>query len=562
MTLPPLAAQGGETGSTGARENPRHPMKRIHLLPAVVVLLFTGCSQYAVVEKTTPLLHTGTQADQRLVLLAKTAESHPMEAVVPLLEAASGSARALSTSRTDGAALQDYNYAVARLCDAVHNAGLDPWNKPLQLAGGWTLAARLHSKNRVDPHLFNLEPADQFVVKGTYVQSRSVREGLGAPLVVSNRVDDATKIDRFAQAKKTFYGTTAVARFQGKNCMVTIEDPLGVETVEFGGRRFPLAADFTTPLAISLAAANPKKLELLRLLNPQKYEDTARLARLQPYDPNKIPVLCVHGLMDSQATWVPMINTLRGDPEIRKHYQFWFFSYPSGYPYPLSASILRKDMDGIDAAYPGHKKEVLIGHSMGGMISRLIITDSGDTLWRTIFGKSPAETKLSPEARKTLEPALIFRHRPDVARVIFIASPLKGADMAKGWIGRLGSKLVKAPAKLLSIGGEAMKLLVPAQPGMLEVKSVPNSVDTLASNNRFVKAINTIPVTPGIPYHTIMGDRGKGDAPNSSDGLVPYWSSHMDGAQSEKIVPSGHSAHQNPEAIAEVMRILKLHARK
>jgi hypothetical protein len=76
-----------------------------------------------------------------------------------------------------------------------------------------------------------------------------------------------------------------------------------------------------------------------------------------------------------------------------------------------------------------------------------------------------------------------------------------------------------------------------------------------------VKAINTIPITPGIPYHTIMGDRGRGDAPNSSDGVVPYWSSHMDGAKSELIVASAHPAHQNPQAIQEVQRILVLNAR-
>ena len=75
-----------------------------------------------------------------------------------------------------------------------------------------------------------------------------------------------------------------------------------------------------------------------------------------------------------------------------------------------------------------------------------------------------------------------------------------------------------------------------------------------------MKAINTIPITPGIPYHTIMGDRGKGDAPNSSDGVVPYWNSHMDGAKSELIVPSAQPAHQNPQAIEEVRRILKLNA--
>jgi hypothetical protein len=95
---------------------------------------------------------------------------------------------------------------------------------------------------------------------------------------------------------------------------------------------------------------------------------------------------------------------------------------------------------------------------------------------------------------------------------------------------------------------------------------IPNSVDTMSSQNRFVKTINTFPLSTTIPYHSIMGDRGKGGnkdttKPISSDGLVPYWSSHLDGAKSELIVPSGHSAHQNPQAIEEVKRILLLHSK-
>ena len=109
----------------------------------------------------------------------------------------------------------------------------------------------------------------------------------------------------------------------------------------------------------------------------------------------------------------------------------------------------------------------------------------------------------------------------------------------------------------LKAGSEVAQLIT-FQPGELRIKGVPNSVDTLSPTNRFVKAINTFPIAPGIPYHTIIGDRGKGPGPNCSDGVVPYWSSHMDGAKSELIVPSGHSAHQNPQAIEEVGRILKL----
>ena len=69
-----------------------------------------------------------------------------------------------------------------------------------------------------------------------------------------------------------------------------------------------------------------------------------------------------------------------------------------------------------------------------------------------------------------------------------------------------------------------------------------------------------MPLVPGIPYHTIAGDRGRGDAPDSSDGLVPYWSSHLPGAISEKIVPSHHNAQQHPVAFEEVHRILQLHS--
>jgi hypothetical protein len=87
-----------------------------------------------------------------------------------------------------------------------------------------------------------------------------------------------------------------------------------------------------------------------------------------------------------------------------------------------------------------------------------------------------------------------------------------------------------------------------------------NSVDSLSLKSRFLYAMNTIPITPGVPYNTVIGDRGRGDSPNSSDGVVPYWSSHMNGAESERIVPSGHDAHQNPEAIGEVLRILKVNA--
>ena len=206
----------------------------------------------------------------------------------------------------------------------------------------------------------------------------------------------------------------------------------------------------------------------------------------------------------------------------------------------------------------GRKRIVLIGHSMGGMICRLMITDAGDKIWRDFFATPPAKTPLTSDTRKLLEEALIFNHRPDVQRVIFISTPHRGSKLAAGWIGRIGAALVRTPQRFVSIYASTKPLLV-ADPAARPLNRMPNSVDTLEPNDRFVEAVNKLPITRNIPYHSIIGDRGKGDSPNSTDGVVAYWSSHLDGAQSEVIVPGPHGSCELPQTIAELDRILRLH---
>ena len=320
---------------------------------------------------------------------------------------------------------------------------------------------------------------------------------------------------------------------------------------------FPLAADFDAPTALLIARERPERLGLSRVINPAAYADTAVLCRLQQFDPAKTPVIFVHGLQETGTSWAPMIDSLRNDAVIRERYQFWFFSYPSGYPYPYAAALFRHDLDGIGRAFPNRKRIVLIGHSMGGLICRLMITDTGDKIWRDYFATPPAKTPLAPDTRKLLEEALVFNHRPDVERVIFISTPHRGSKLAVGWIGRIGAALIRTPQFLASIYTSTKPLLI-ADPAARPLNRMPNSVDTLEPNDRFVEAVNKLPITPGIPYHSIMGDRGRGDTPNSSDGVVPYWSSHLAGARSELVVNSDHGAQYNPQAIREVERILKL----
>lgn len=551
-------------------------MKRIAPIFAAALCL-GGCSQYVTVSEKRPRAVPPpaapgelAAAEQRIAKSLGKDRREPLAAVGGYLDALEIASRQLARNPRDTAARRDCNFALARVFTTLRDRRISAWDAPLRVPGAdgeWVLSGRTAiTREPILPQL-DLVPADQIALHGPYVSRRLVKDGLGAPLVATLRnTQELLSRDPFIQGKNICYGVTAVARFEGRRCIVTFEDPLAKEDVMFAGHRHPLAADFTAPLAIPLARENLRRFEIERLLRPGKYAETARLARLQPYYPAKIPVLCVHGLMDSPATWVPMLNALRADPEIRQHCQFWFYSYPTGYPYPYSAAILRRQLDALNAYHPGHKKMVVIGHSMGGIISRLLVTDSGDKLWTNAFGKPPEQTPLSPEARTLLGDALVFRHRAEISRVVFIAAPHRGSDLASGWLGRLASSLVKSPVTLMRAGKDVLKT-VTFSGDELKLTRIPNSVDTLAPNNRFVKAINTIPITPGIPYHSILGDRGKGGnrdqtKPCCSDGFVPYWSSHLDGAQSELILPCNHSAHQNPQAIEEVRRILRLHVKR
>ena len=543
---------------------------RSNSLALLAAFAFTGCAQYATVSHKTPQFRpagatvgTLAPAQQSIARALREERREPLVALADLLTAAELAARQLARNPSDTVAREAYNFAVARVLGTVQKAKLDPWSQPLRVpaAGGdFVITHKPDPRPHWNPALYDFTPADEFDVKGTYVTKHERKEGLGAPTVVTGR-ETNENVKRDFGMPKVYYGITALIRFEGRRAVFDFEDPLATERVSFGGRTFPLAADFTVPIAVMLASTNPKKMELTRLLNPAKYAETARVARLEAYDPKKTVVLVIHGLMDSPATWAPMINEMRGDEQIRRNYQFWFYSYPSGYPYPYSAAIMRRELDEIKKRFPLRKKMVVIGHSMGGCISRLLLTDTGDKIWMNIVKKPPEQVSMSAETKKLFTDAVIFQHRPEVGRVIFISAPLRGSELASGWMGRLGSSLVKSPVTLLKAGNEMLKVAT-FQAGDLKLKRIPNSVDTLAPDNRFVKAINTIPIKAGIPHHVISGDRGKGGnkdktKPVMSDGIVPYWSSHMDGAVSELVVPSDHSAHQNPQAIAEVKRILK-----
>ncbi len=538
-------------------------------LLVAALLACAGCTGIATVKPVTPRFVArqpetpeALSAEQQLSEARSYESSDPSRALGLYLASARNASEQLARTPSDKPTRDLYNFSVARTIGVIEQAHLNVWEQPLKVSmpnGSCNLTCIRNADPDRDPAQYEIIPADTLAIGGAFIKERVKADGLGAPVVaISRHARDNFRKD--FTSEKLYATATGIIRFKGQKADLEFHQPFATERVSLNGRTYPLAADFTAAPAVGLTRERPEKIAIARMLRPEKYNSTARLTRLQGYDPNRIPVVFVHGLQDTPVCWVPIINALREDQEIRERYQFWVYSYPSGYPYPYAASLFRQELDGVDRAFPGHKDIVLIGHSMGGMISRLMITDVGDKMWRGVFGTPPAQTNLPEETKKLLEQTLIFNHRRDVSRVVFVCAPHRGSDMASNWIGKIGTSLIRIPFFVASIPFQAVNAAVMPTANIKPLERFPNSIDTLSPTNRFVVAINKYPITPGIPYHSIIGDRGRGDSPDSSDGVVAYWSSHLDGAKSEVIAPSNHSGTlSDPKAIAEIQRILHLH---
>lgn len=489
----------------------------------------------------------------------KAPGSKQWEPVVELLADLRTAHDAVVSGRKE--AIPEYNFLTARLVEHLEDRDLHPWTQPVGFGDSSVKSLTGHPSCRFRTEGFELLPTDTLEFTGRYSTQPEIQPGLGAPLV--SRPDKPSKRqNQLAEGKLPpsirSRALTAIVRFEGDRATFDLVDPYSTEIVQLGGRTFPLAADYVANTSYALTKSRIDKFGLIRLLRPDQFSDTAEISRIQPYDPDRVPVLLVHGLQDTPASFAPMYYNLMADPELRRRCQFWVYSYPSGYPYPWSAALLRRELDRMKRECPGHKDIVIIGHSMGGMISRLMVTDAGDSIWRDYFGKAPADTPIRGHSREMLEEAVVFHARDDIARAIFICAPHRGAKLASNWVGQIGSRLVRLPSFLTDIKNDFIGILSVDSSG-LTLDHMPNSIDTLSPNNRFVRTVAKLPIAPGIPYHSIMGDRGLGNTPDSSDGVVEYWSSHLDGAASERIVPSWHPGHQNREGIDEVRQILRQH---
>jgi pimeloyl-ACP methyl ester carboxylesterase len=420
---------------------------------------------------------------------------------------------------------------------------------------------------------------NSYEVRVTGLANEYITKGLGAPLIgIVEKPAQNPHFGRFSSPRLGTYPISAVLLFDpiqkteppSRNIRLVFYDSLDTESLVIQNRNVPLEADFTTPLGLLLRNTNPFKVGIINLIESGVKLEDAGIYMLEPYQPDKIPVVMVHGLMSSPTTWADMFNDLNGDPVLRKRYQFWFFMYPTGLPIGYSTSILRDQLNAVYAMYdanntnPNFNKMVIVGHSMGGLLTRGMVQDSGTKYWDSFFKQPFDKTDLDPNTKQTLKDIMFFEHLPYVKRVIFIATPHRGSPMADEWYTNLLSGLVSLPAVVSDTTAKlTSKAGLTQSAATAFTKKAPNSLALLSPSSIFIQATNTVPLRRDIPYHSIIGTRWPAtDGTGTSDGIVPYWSSHLDFTESELLVPSGHSAHEHPLAIAEVKRILHEHLEK
>jgi pimeloyl-ACP methyl ester carboxylesterase len=361
-------------------------------------------------------------------------------------------------------------------------------------------------------------------------------------------------------------------RIDGRIALYTTQEGT---SVAIGSRAVPLEYRPTAALAYTLEGSQVYDIELrgllfgdLELFKPSaRFKDNVFL--MTPYRPGRIPVVFVHGTASSPARWAQMLNEIINDPELRNRYQIWLFTYNTGNPIVFSAGMLAHglrrvvqelDPEGRD---PALRKMVVIGHSQGGMLTKLTAVDSGSLFWGNMFKAPIDQLDLTPESRELLERSLFFTPVASVRRVVFIATPHRGSYLVGGRVSELLRKVITLPFVMLSPLQEIFQSSPEALVNRSLEQEVPRSTDNMDPASSFIKTYGAVPIAPGVIVHSIIAVKNPEDPPEDwNDGVVAYTSAHLDGVASELIVHSGHSTQETPQTIEEVRRILIEHLKE
>jgi triacylglycerol esterase/lipase EstA (alpha/beta hydrolase family) len=437
------------------------------------------------------------------------------------------------------------------------------------------LSARSDLLTIGDVEYYDLTPITELEISG--IRNRYRRPGLGAPLAGRER----------PLPGRAFVVPLAPDGLVPLTAIAVITDPIaGLESgelsahfelrssfdfrgIEVEGRRYSLEAEPTAALAASLAESRFWKSEMRAFLgNVIGVHRESALFSVRLYAEGRIPVVFVHGTASSPGRWADMINDLVDDDRLAKRYSFWLFSYDSGSPIAYSAwqlrdalskAVERADPSGTD---PCVQDMVVLGHSQGGLLTKLTVIDSGDRFWHDLTDGDFESTTLPKSTKDLLAKTLFVKPLPFVTEVLFLATPHRGSYLAGPQIvRRLAERLVRIPSDIVRVGVDLVTILPRGAAGVT-FNRIPTSIDNMSPSSPFIRTLSKIPVSPGVRSHSIIAMSGKDRSPESGgDGVVKYASAHVEGVDSELVVDSPHSGMQAaPRTIEEVRRILLEHS--
>lgn len=478
-----------------------------------------------------------------------------------------------------------YNFAVqqaAALFFEQYRSRPDQVGGRMQV-GDWLLSANLsdlYPREIAPRRSSELLPASRLTFQG--IRSIYRRDGLGAALVIAT---DGAARDRGAKStapltasyrEMPYRPVTAVMAFDGSTLEEVLHtqevtlfgyDPYQHDVLDIHRIPVPLAANFTSAYGLWLARSDFATQALRNFLGKSGSLDAPHVYLTQPFDPDRQVIVMLHGLASSPEAWINVANEVMGDEELRKRYQVWQVYYPTNAPLAynhatiraaLAATFRRFDPEGNAAA---SRDIVIIGHSMGGVLSRLLVSSSGSVLLDAVKKLRQIDDAQLKKLQAETSDFLTFEAYPGITRAIFIAAPHKGTPFAGNRLSRLLSGLITLPVKAVDrvmrlnqiVGGSrASSALLPA--------SLPNGVDSLKDSDPFMRAAAELPISPSVRYHSIVANHTpRTTLEDSDDGLVPYRSAHLPGAESELVISYSHRVQETPEAILEIRRILREH---
>lgn len=524
---------------------------RLRLIAAATcAAFFAGCA-------TTPQTARGPEYAPTADMMreARSSQIPAEKRAADYLQAAAMTAPLLGSGAQETPARDTYNAACGELTALLRSSeGGRLWNHPLTLAGNnTTYHLQLEPAGNAvwAPNYFNTFELER-QVKEKLIKKENIQQGVGGALVGVRILNPPEK---FAPRRGITAPVTATLDFHATDATLALRRTAKQPTATLEGKTRPLAANFSAPISYYKPPGNLLLVGLMAGLRSSRYIDKTGLYFMQPYDPDRIPLVFVHGLFSTPFNWVQTINGLQADPEIRKHYQFWVFAYPTGSPILYSGLRLREELARVDQVYPNHKPYVVVGHSMGGMLTRMQVVTVTAAMWEKALGETAKKIVRENSSNSLIVRSATFQANPRIKRVVFICTPHRGSEMASSGLGKLGISLIALPFNMAT---KLKDTLTSAELVQLtgSSKRLPNSITGLKPSNPALPVINSAPIA--VPYHSIIGDRGKDHCPNCTDGVVPYWSSHLDGAKSECIVPGPHGSCELPQTIAELDRILRL----